>query len=111
MAAQFLFGPPPDFWAEPKITVPGAESPVPIAVCWRPLGRKALRAWIDRFQDTDPADLLFEVLADWRIVDSEGRAIPLTRDQLGAFLDAYPAAGADLSRQYIEDLTRSRLGN
>jgi len=106
----FTFAPPPDFWSAARITVPGQDKPVPIGVRWRPLGRKALRAWIERV-GAEPEKALLEVLTAWEVVDADRREIALDAGSLADFLDAYPLAGGELARQYMEAMHESRLGN
>lgn len=106
----FTFAPPPDFWSAARITVPGQDKPVPIGVRWRPLGRKALRAWIERV-GAEPENALLEVLTAWRVVDENRREVFLNAESLAHFLDAYPLAGGELARQYMEAMHESRLGN
>lgn len=109
-APLFTFAPAPDFWAQARLTIPGHDKPAPFAVRWRPLGRKALRAWIARVGE-DPETALHDVMSGWVVVDETGRDIALDAGSLAEFLDAYPLAGAELARQYMESMHESRLGN
>lgn len=119
----FVLGPAPDFWADLRITVPGEADPVPIPLRLRPLGRRAMRAWIRSFGEAAVGDetdqgaedrtvgLLREIIVGWRVCDRVGVAVPLTPASLDEFLNAYPAAAGEISRQYVEIVAASRLGN
>lgn len=106
----FTFAPPPDFWAVARITVPGQQAPAPIAVRWRPLGRKALRTWIERV-GSEPEQALLAVMSGWSVVDATGQEIALDAISLADFLDAYPLADGELARRYVEAMHESHLGN
>lgn len=116
MSAPFVYQPATTFSATAKITVPGIADPQDLPVVWRVLSRGEQRAWIERVTSSSDgdadADGLLEVMADWSVLEGDARTpIPFSKPALREFLDAYPAAGAELVRQYVRQLNESRLGN
>lgn len=124
---MFKLVPNPTFPCEARLTIPGAEATGVLTLEFRHQGRAALRKWIDSFATPTPSvsppptapsplaaeiDALHAVIEAWSgVVDDDGHPVNYSRGALGDLLDAYPAAGGELFKAYLDALTESRLGN
>lgn len=109
---MFRIIPQPTFAAAAKISVPGEASPGILNIEWRHQGRAALKRWIESLAGASDSQALLQVIADWQgVVDEAGQPVAFTAPALEALLDAFPAAGSELCRCYLQALTESRLGN
>lgn len=106
----FILDPAPTFAGAARLSLPGGgESSLPVT--WRHQTRSALQRWVERVASDGALAALLEVIDDWRVVTADGTPLPFERATLAQLLDAYPAAGGELCRAYVEALTESRLGN
>jgi hypothetical protein len=111
---MFCITPDPTFSAEVRLTVPGREAKAAISVIFKHKGRRALKAWqakADESRDDDAA-WLGEVIAGWDgPADKAGNPVPYSLHALADLLDEYPASGVEIYQAYLAQFTPARLGN
>lgn len=103
----------PTFWWPTNITIPGEQKPAVVEFEFAYMTRDEFTAWNTRILDAartgaplKDEDLVLEIASNWRGVDGE-----FNRENVVAFLNAYPSAGNDISFGYQEALVGSRRGN
>ena len=109
---MFRINPAPTFDASVRLTVPGQDAPAVLQLTFAHMGRKAAADWIERAKGRSDADVIGEVVRDWKDVqDDAGAPVPYSREALAALLDAHPAAGMELFDAYLAALSESRAKN
>lgn len=102
----------PTFAAKAGITIPGEDKLAEISIVWRHKTRDQINDWIKRSATANDIDTLSEVIEGWSgVVDTQGTVVPYSRAALAELLQTFPAAGMDLFRAYLRELSASRAKN
>lgn len=98
--------PKPTFDADVKITVPGQTEAGTIKLTFKYMPKKA---WAD-FLESHKSDL-DDVVIPELIVGWKGMDVDYTTENLGIFLDNYPASASEIIHAYIKLVLESRVKN
>lgn len=103
----------PTFSCPVKLSVPGEDAPGAVRITFRHKGARDLHRWLASAleRETD-VDFLDEVIEGWQgVFGADDAPVPYTKAALAQLLDAYPAAGKEITQAYNRQLADARAGN
>lgn len=106
--------PSPSFKFRVEVAVPGSNEPGAVMLVGRHKGQVALKEWGERAKQMEgrDAEFLLEVIEDWsEVADADAKPVKFTRENFGAFLDAYPGSSLAIFQAYIRELSAGRTKN
>lgn len=104
--------PNPTFSADVRITVPGEITPAVIKIEYRHMTVAAAAAWWEENKKKPRVDALAQIIASWEGVnDANDHPSVFSPITLGALLENYPAATAEIIQAYWRELTASKVKN
>ena len=109
---MFKINPHPNFTADVKVPVPGADKPAVLTLTFKHMGRAAVKTWLANSAGLGDLELLSQVIESWRGVEADnGAPVPYSPSTLATLLDAYAGAGNAIFDAYLAELSGGREKN
>jgi len=102
---MFKLNPNPTFWVKTKVRSPGGEESE-FEVEYRHKGKEALTQFMESVKGRDEAEVMAEVIVNWRGMD-----VDFSAANLKALFDNYPGLGSVMLVDYGVELMKARAGN
>ncbi len=106
---MYLINPNPTFEMEVPLHVAGQDAQT-IKLTFKYFDADQLRKW--RESRSSLLDALFEVISGWSGVDMPGGdPAPYSKENLRTLLNSYPAAGENITQEYLRESLGARRKN